>query len=87
MKMNESEKMKMNASEKLLAGFGAAAAGFALIFAMCALTAYPLKWCWNYTMPFLFHLPEIGALHGFCLSLLGSYLFKAKVDLKCKHDD
>lgn len=75
----------MTATEKFMLGLGTFVAGIAVITVACLLMAYPVKWCWNYTMPYLFHLPEIGALQGFCLNLLGTRLFKATVDLKCKH--
>ena len=77
----------METSEKFKLGLGAFVIGLGILTLASLAMAYPVKWCWNYTMPALFHLPEIGALQGFCLNLLGTRFFKATVDLKCKHKD
>lgn len=42
-----------------------------------AILAFPLKWCWNYVMPYLFNLREIDAWHALVLSLLSGMLFGA----------
>jgi hypothetical protein len=42
---------------------------FSLLF------AFPIKWCWNYTMPFLFGLPTITWGHAWCLSFLAHNFF------------
>lgn len=49
--------------------------------------AFPLKWCWNYVMPYLFDLKEILWGHAFCLSficsrLISSVLLESKKDAK-----
>ncbi len=41
------------------------------------LMAFPIKWCWNATMPYLFALPVITWGKAWCLSLLASTLIKA----------
>ena len=48
------------------------------VIALCAvISAFPVKWCWNATMPELFHLPEIGAVKAFCLIWLAGAFVKA----------
>ena len=37
--------------------------------------AFPVKWCWNYVMPYLFNLREIDAWHALGLALLCGLLF------------
>ncbi len=54
----------------------------AFIFVCALIGAYPIKWCWNYTMPELFHLPEIGVVQAFCLSWLGGAFFKGTAPAK-----
>lgn len=39
--------------------------------------AFPVKWCWNYVMPYLFGLREIDAWHALVLALLSGMLFGA----------
>lgn len=41
------------------------------------ISAFPVKWCWNATMPELFHLPEIGVVKAFCLCWLAGAFIKA----------
>jgi len=43
----------------------------------CLLMAYPLMWCWNYVMPFLFGLKTITWGQAWCLGFVSSYLFKS----------
>lgn len=76
----------MSSSEKFLVWCGTAFAGIGMIVLLGMVMAYPIKWCWNYTMPALFHFPEIGALQGWCLMFLGGAFFKANTTLRCKHD-
>ncbi len=49
----------------------------AIIFYL--LLAFPIKWAWNYTMPFLFNLSEITWLHAYCLGLLSTLLLKTRL--------
>lgn len=46
-------------------------AGFGLIL------AFPIMWCWNYTMPAIFHLPEVTWGQSWCLNFLAGCLVKA----------
>lgn len=41
------------------------------------LLAFPIKWCWNYTMPMLFGLQTITWGHAWCLNFLAGCLIKA----------
>ena len=41
------------------------------------LFAFPIKWCWNYTMPILFGLNTISWGQAWCLNFLASCLIKA----------
>jgi len=46
-------------------------AGFGLLL------AWPLKWTWNYVMPYLFDFKVITWGHAWCLSWLASTLVKS----------
>lgn len=48
---------------------------FAAIFGL--ILAFPIKWCWNYTMPFLFGLKVISWGQAWCLNFLAGCLIKA----------
>jgi hypothetical protein len=67
--------------EKFFEGILKVAAAGILAIAVIALiamvSAFPVKWCWNATMPELFHLPEIGAVKAFCLCWLAGAFIKA----------
>lgn len=41
------------------------------------LFAFPIKWCWNCVMPYLFNLKEITLGHAWCLSFLSGCLIKS----------
>jgi hypothetical protein len=38
--------------------------------------AFLVMWLWNFVMPSIFHLPEIGYWQAFCLYYLCGLLFK-----------
>lgn len=47
------------------------------------IVAFPVMWLWNFTLPSIFHLPEIGYWQAFALYYLCGLLFKGittKVD-------
>jgi len=46
-------------------------------FGLSILMAYPLMWCWNYVMPFMFGLSKITFWQMFCLNFLMSSFFKS----------
>lgn len=50
------------------------------------LWAFPVMWCWNYVMPYLFSLPEIGWGRTYCLMLLANATWRnfSFVTLKSK---
>ena len=41
------------------------------------LIAFPIKWCWNYTIPLIFDLPTITWGQAWCLYLLSGCLIKS----------
>ena len=46
----------------------------AVIAAMSLLLAFPLKWTWNYVMPYIFGLPVITWGHAWCLNFVFTML-------------
>lgn len=48
------------------------------------LLAFPIKWCWNYTMPYLFSLKTITWGQAWCLSFLASMLIKSSLTTSSK---
>lgn len=58
--------------------------GTALIFltaiALGCLMAFPLSWAWNYAVPVVFGLPEIGPMQAFCLSFVFGSLVKPQIN-------
>lgn len=50
---------------------------------MGLLLAFPVMWCWNYTVVAVWHLPCITWGEAWCLNFLSSMLIKsALVDIK-----
>lgn len=49
----------------------------ALIAGVGLLLAFPIKWTWNVTMPYLFALPTITWGKAWCLNFLCGCLIKA----------
>ena len=41
------------------------------------LLAFPVKWCWNYVMPYLFDFKTITWGHAWCLSFLAGMLIQS----------
>ena len=41
------------------------------------LLAFPVMWCWNYVMPYLFNLKEITWGMAWCLNFLSTCLIKS----------
>lgn len=46
------------------------------------LLAFPVKWTWNYTMPYLFSLREINVFHAWCLVFLAGCIRGHKIETK-----
>jgi len=42
-------------------------------------TAFPLKWTWNYVMPYLFEFKAITWGHAWCLSWVTSVLIQSSL--------
>ena len=47
-----------------------------LVIALGLVMAFPVKWCWNVTMPYIFSLPAISWGQAWCLSFLATVFFK-----------
>lgn len=56
--------------------------GFVLIIGLALVVAFPVMWLWNYVMPDLFGLIEIGFWQALALSMLSSVLFKSTSSTK-----
>ena len=61
-------------------------AGFVLWLVVGLLTAAPLMWLWNWLIPKLFGLPEVGYFEAFGLLFLTKLLF-LKTEVKVTSDD
>lgn len=49
--------------------------GFSAMCIMACVMGFPIMWLWNYTMPFIFGLPEIDFFHALTLNILCGALF------------
>lgn len=67
--------------EKLYTMFAKALAGAALLVCILSvaaiLSAFPVKWAWNCSVPGIFGLKEIGFWEAFCLIWLTGAFVKA----------
>ena len=63
-----------------IVGVIAVVAGLGLIL------AFPIKWCWNATMPYLFALPTITWGKAWCLNLLTGLLIKSSHTINYNKD-
>lgn len=67
--------------EKLYEMFAKVVAAAFLIVIMLSLgavlSAFPVKWAWNYAVPGIFHLKEIGFWEAFCLIWLAGVFIKS----------
>jgi hypothetical protein len=43
------------------------------------LLAFPIKWSWNYTVVYVWHLPVITWGHAWCLSFLSGLLVQSSL--------
>lgn len=67
----------MTTSEKVLASIGK---GVLIMFLMAGIglvLAFPLKWTWNATMPYVFELPAITWGKAWCLHFLAGGIIKS----------
>ncbi len=67
----------MDDMEKALLAVFAVMCVIILIAGFGLLLAFPIKWCWNYTMPMLFDLHTVTWGHAWCLYFLAGCLIKA----------
>jgi len=51
--------------------------GIAAIASIGLLMAWPIKWTWNFTMPYIFGLPAITWGKAWCLHFLSKCLIKS----------
>jgi hypothetical protein len=48
------------------------------------LIAFPIKWCWNYAVVAIWHLPVITWGQAWCLSFLSHVLIKSSLSVSKK---
>ena len=48
-----------------------------LVSLLSIAVAFPIKWCWNYVVVFIWDLPAITWDHAWCLCFLASPFFKS----------
>ena len=53
--------------------------GIIIVFCVSLLMAFPLQWCWNYVMPYLFDLKSISWLHAWCMGIITTLLFRNNI--------
>jgi len=70
--------------ETFLKGIGMLVLSFVIIFVASFITAFFVKISWNYIMPFLFKLPEVGYWQAFVISFLSGLLFRGNTTVKSK---
>ncbi len=63
--------------ERILTGVFVAIGIIVMVAGLGFLLAFPIKWCWNYTMPMLFGLNAISWGQAWCLNFLAGCLIKA----------
>jgi hypothetical protein len=63
--------------EDLFVGIFIVIATIALVACFGLILAFPIMWCWNYTMPAIFHLPTITWGQSWCLNFLAGCLIKS----------
>jgi hypothetical protein len=67
----------MTIMEKALTTLFVAVGLIAALAGIGLLLAFPIKWCWNYTMPMIFGLPSITWGKAWCLNFLAGCLIRA----------
>ncbi len=70
--------------EKLIKAVGTAVIGMALVFFIAVIMAFPVKWSWNYVMPYLFGFKTVGFLQAWCLMFLAATFFKCTPSVNVK---
>ena len=49
------------------------------VAAFSLVLAFPVMWCWNCAMPYIFHLPIINWIVSFSLCILATTFFKSSL--------
>ena len=62
--------------EKLLIGVGTVVAALLILIFICVALCFPLMWCWNYVMPYLFGFKMITWSQAWCLMFISGILIK-----------
>ena len=65
--------------EKVFIGLAALVGVIAITAGFGLLMAFPIKWTWNATMPYLFSLPALTWGKAWCLNFLCGMLFRTTV--------
>jgi hypothetical protein len=68
----------MDTKKVIAAVFG----GVLLSIGLALFMALPIKWCWNYVMPYLFGLKTLSWGQAWCLTFLTSVLIKSTQTVK-----
>ena len=71
-RVDASSNLATRIMEFILKGIGA----IALFVVLCLVLTFPVMLLWNWLMPVIFKLPEIGLLQALGLTLLSSAFFK-----------
>ncbi len=51
----------------------------AMLVVMSIVLTFPIMWCWNAVVPFIWQLPEITWGKAWCLALLANVFFKSNI--------
>ena len=71
-------------AEDIGTGVGIALAGIAGLAILAIIIALPTMWLWNYLMPEIFGLTEIGFWQALCINLFCGILFKGNTTVNKK---
>ena len=71
-------------AEDIGTAFGLFAGGVLALILIAVIIAFPTMWLWNWLMPMIFGLPEVGVLQALGLLLLSGLLFKSTTTVNTK---
>jgi len=63
--------------EKIIGAVIICLGGVGLVVGISTFMAFPIMWCWNYVMPYLFEFKCVTWGQAWCLSFLCGYLIKS----------
>lgn len=63
--------------EKFLLGVGTFVIGIVVVIVVNLVFAFPLMWCWNYSLVPLFKLPTITWGQAWCIMFISNTLLKS----------